>query len=781
MATKIFLSSFVIFILAFFVVIGSAQTEADTLITELSGGESGDVRIMGFDLTNFPKISISIFVDTNCARNGGLISGDFNLVEDGSEVAIENFVFTGQGGDQSLDLAVVFDDSSSMSPYIDAMKSEVQGLIDQIAGSGLDARYMLVSFKDDENLRSSWTRGSSSFKAEVNSLYATGGGDTPEDALDAIEATLASSFRPEAQKVILVITDAPAHQSGDGTPYTVRTGSEVKADILRSGAVLIVVSPVISWDVGQNLDLKDLANEVGGTWIDINSADFSHILGDITKMITGMYVIEYTSPDRSGNASRVVQVSVSNTTCGSGQDTSTYTLPGSPIPERATKTPTTANPRFSYAGDGNGGQVMNTFASDETNDYKVTLDKKLETPEYGGCQDIVISITPDNIPTKDYVIFAIDHSGSTYQGGYAQAIVDGIGDTLASTSGVRYQRVDWNDQIVYSSTLFQDSRHWTTERSRPPVGTDYPLDGSGPRSSEEQPTWYSVGLKGAVDRIIAEKNLPDTTVLARKTTGWKVIFITGKSEFSRGDLDDYYRAIDDAKKEGVDIYTIGIGISKNDGTTENEQYALKEEIASKNTSEFVYLQETDPSDVEGFVRRSVSNILYGSGGYYTGPVAKDVIITESIYPYLSVVGSSIQPISQNANPDGSTTMTFNLGDLKGRETKTVKIYTALDLYKLPIDISKEKTRVDFTPDITTPPSIVKYRSLIDEPGDEPRKIDMPEGELSIFCSPAVAATKSVTPTMPEASTPAEEPSTPGFEAAYGVFGLLAAAYQLRRW
>jgi hypothetical protein len=227
-----------------------------------------------------------------------------------------------------VDLAVIFDDSNSLSNEIDALKSKVQDLTDQIAASDLDARYALVSFQDHEYLRLSWTKDTASFKNAVNSLKANAGDDTPENALDAIETILKLGFRSDAQKMILIITDAPAHQRGDGTNFTRLTGDNIKADLLKSGALFVVVSPVLPPYVTPNLDLKNLADEVDGTWIDIKSADFSYILDQITTMITGMYVIKYISPDPTRDSPRAVQVSFSNSSCSSGQIISEYTSSG---------------------------------------------------------------------------------------------------------------------------------------------------------------------------------------------------------------------------------------------------------------------------------------------------------------------------------------------------------------------------------------------------------------------------------------------------------------------
>ena len=272
----------------------------------------------------------------------------------------------------------------------------------------------------------------------------------------------------------------------------------------------------------------------------------------------------------------------------------------------------------------------------------------------------------------------------------------------------------------------------------------------------------------------------------RKTTGWKVIFITGKSEFSKGDP-EYSNAISLAKKEGIDIYTLGIQISTGDPTTSEERNALLSEMQANNG--FGQLQETEPS-VRKFIGDGISRVLSGSGGYYAGPVARNVTIIESIYSYLSPVGWSAQPFGSAqligkpiVNPDRSTTMKFNLGDLKGGETKTIRIQTALDLSKLPVDINKSKTRVDFSPDTNTPPSIMTYTSLI----DTPRSVDLPEGQLNIFCGKPCQPEAKIPPASPSLASnntsavkPPEVKKQPGFEAWIAIVGLLGVSYLFGR-
>jgi len=129
----------------------------------------------------------------------------------------------------------------------------------------MDARYSLVSFKDSYSVKANWTSDSAAFKSSVDSLQAVGGEDEPEVSLDAIESILSMGFRPDAQKVVLVITDAHAHHNADGTTYSTYRKDDVRKDLVSNGAIFIPVSPTFK-DSSEFIDLRDMANDMQSMW-----------------------------------------------------------------------------------------------------------------------------------------------------------------------------------------------------------------------------------------------------------------------------------------------------------------------------------------------------------------------------------------------------------------------------------------------------------------------------------------------------------------------------------
>jgi WD40 repeat protein len=308
--------------------------------------EDNIINILGIDPTAYPKIKVNIFVDELCAATGDLVKDDFTVEEDGTRVAIDNFYFTGRASGQKLDLAVVFDETDTMADEIRAMKSNVDDLTNKIKASDIDARYSLVSFENEVMPKIEWTADPEVFKREVNQLRAYGGFyKRPEDSLGGVAKALSFGFRPDAQKIIIVITDEPSMQRGDGWSNSTYHQDDVQQELLDAGVMLVAVSPDFrSRSIPSNIprsdlplyaDMRELAQNSGGLWINIYSADFSVILDQLEDIITGTYVIEYTSPATTTIGSRTVSVSVNAPDCVEGDASSTYMAPASPtVPNR---------------------------------------------------------------------------------------------------------------------------------------------------------------------------------------------------------------------------------------------------------------------------------------------------------------------------------------------------------------------------------------------------------------------------------------------------------------
>ena len=324
------------------------STSSDDAPTTINGKDNAIsnniVKIIEIDPTAFPKVKINVFIDKGCAVKGNLKKEDIHVTEGSTDADVENFYFSGDAPGQKLDLAFIVDDTKHMASQINALQFEVKDLTEKIKSSRLDARYSLVTFKGEATTRSNWTSDAESFKKAVSGVYAIQGRDNlPDNSLAGIERALSFGFRPDAQKIIIVITNEPSCQKGDGTSGDLPSNStyvleDVKKDILSSGAILITVSPdfrdpninpnVPRSNLQEYADMRELANEAGGLWIDINSKKFSTIMEQLKGIITGNYAIEYTSPDQTLSEMRIVSVAVNASGCVVGSGLNSYIMPG---------------------------------------------------------------------------------------------------------------------------------------------------------------------------------------------------------------------------------------------------------------------------------------------------------------------------------------------------------------------------------------------------------------------------------------------------------------------
>jgi hypothetical protein len=198
---------------------------------------------------------------------GNLRPDNVKVFEDGKQAKIIDFRGVGQG--RPVDIIFVLDVTESMQPYIDTVKQNVIQFAQDLSANNRDYRLGLVTFEDyvvskypDCNCayRNSFTSDVHQFTDWVGTLHAGGGGDIPEDQLDALAYAASFPFRPNAEGIIIIVTDAPPHTKGDNSRYTQHdqafydhhshdtdvtdeTGDDVAAMLKKNGLTLYAVVP----------------------------------------------------------------------------------------------------------------------------------------------------------------------------------------------------------------------------------------------------------------------------------------------------------------------------------------------------------------------------------------------------------------------------------------------------------------------------------------------------------------------------------------------------------
>lgn len=159
-----------------------------------------------------------------------------------------------QSGSYFVDLVMCIDATASMSPIINEVKANALSFyprfVDAMEESGRNVsqlRIKVIAFRDygcdsnpmEQSRFFTLPEENEEFKSFVESIEATGGGDIPENALEAIALALKSEFTTGGSKrrhVIQVFTDAPALKLGERAAECPNYPENMPADIAELSA-----------------------------------------------------------------------------------------------------------------------------------------------------------------------------------------------------------------------------------------------------------------------------------------------------------------------------------------------------------------------------------------------------------------------------------------------------------------------------------------------------------------------------------------------------------------
>jgi Mg-chelatase subunit ChlD len=125
-----------------------------------------------------------------------------------------------QGECGCMDVAFIVDDTGSMGPAIDNVKTGLNVITAAVdTASGGDFRMALVSFSDTIEVDQDYTSSIATIQSAVNSLVPSGGGNEPEASDEALNLVVTGASacavsgslgagRPECLKLAIVVTDA---------------------------------------------------------------------------------------------------------------------------------------------------------------------------------------------------------------------------------------------------------------------------------------------------------------------------------------------------------------------------------------------------------------------------------------------------------------------------------------------------------------------------------------------------------------------------------------------
>ncbi len=185
------------------------------------------------------------------------------------------------------DIVFVLDVTGSMSDEIQAVCDNIRGFAANLAASNIDYRLGMVTFLDEIENVYPFTTDVNKFKDQVSQQYAHGGGDGPENSLQALQTAGEFSFRPGCKRLFVWITDADYHEQDWATPLS---RQPVLTALLNKDIIVYAIGRLM-YKTGF---YDPFVNPTGGKYFDI-TGNFQDILNEIANIKANRYVVAYNS------------------------------------------------------------------------------------------------------------------------------------------------------------------------------------------------------------------------------------------------------------------------------------------------------------------------------------------------------------------------------------------------------------------------------------------------------------------------------------------------------
>ena len=187
------------------------------------------------------------------------------------------------------DIVFAIDTTGSMSSTINNVVTNVTSFATTLSDNyNVNVNYALIDFKDLEedgagtttvikNGSSNWFSNVNTFVNKVDTLVASGGGDSPECSVDALETARRLDFRTSASKFIILITDASYKEIND---YGIVSMAE-EIELLKADGVNTSVVTTSNYQD----TYRSLYESTGGIYANISSSNFSSSLLELADLI----------------------------------------------------------------------------------------------------------------------------------------------------------------------------------------------------------------------------------------------------------------------------------------------------------------------------------------------------------------------------------------------------------------------------------------------------------------------------------------------------------------
>ncbi|HPN40446.1 MAG TPA: choice-of-anchor J domain-containing protein [Candidatus Cloacimonadota bacterium] len=288
----------------------------DDVVLELEPMEPLSITLTNLNAQSFPHIYANVEVDSMGVGISSLMQSNFVVRENGI-LQTDYFEVTPPdegAGSRLADIVFVLDVTGSMGEEINAARANMLNFVNAIADSDIQYGIGFVVFGDIV-----YTYNSGQFYYQLADILSVinniqlgehgigTGGDNPENQLGAMATAALMNYRPGAQRVQIMLTDATAHENDGVTPWSV--------DALISDMLVpsnITVFPIFNTGSGdQQQQYIPIADATNGAYYNIFD-DFSSIVNEISSQVSNSYLVRYrTNHPQFDGVLRNVDITVS--------------------------------------------------------------------------------------------------------------------------------------------------------------------------------------------------------------------------------------------------------------------------------------------------------------------------------------------------------------------------------------------------------------------------------------------------------------------------------------
>jgi outer membrane protein OmpA-like peptidoglycan-associated protein/Mg-chelatase subunit ChlD len=247
-----------------------------------------ELTIRNVDITRFPEIRIIVEAYNKAGDPlDTLYANNLTVTENGAEKKVLSVEKISVNERVPVDFVFAIDMTGSMQKYIDAVRKNLSGFTQSLVKRGIDYRLGLVLFSDYVEKTYQLTDNVGDFLKWLSYVKAHGGGDSKENALEAMTEAANLKFRPAANRVLVLVTDAPYHQIGEKGDGVTGLNTEAMIKLLNDNEIRVfaIVPPKLTL-------YKQISRETRGTFFDVDYP-FSTILDNFSNQLTNLYALTF--------------------------------------------------------------------------------------------------------------------------------------------------------------------------------------------------------------------------------------------------------------------------------------------------------------------------------------------------------------------------------------------------------------------------------------------------------------------------------------------------------